>query len=340
MNQKNKKVYLITGAAGFIGSNFIHYLYAKKEDIEVRVLDKLTYSGNLESLKEFEGREGFSFVQGDICDGTLVDELMKDVNVVINFAAEAAVDRSIESSRSFLDTDIMGVYILLEATRKQKNLKRFIQISTDEVYGQIMDGSFVETSELKPRNPYSASKLGGDRLAYSYFATYNMPVVITRAANTYGPMAYPEKVIPLFITNLIDGLKVPIYGEGKQIRDWLHVTDHCSAIYHLIENGESGEVYNVAADQEFTNIGLTHKILALMKKDDSSIVYVTDRPGHDFRYSLDCLKLKSTGWEPQYNLIKGLEETVEWYQKNESWWRPIKEKMDQRYLTGYWGAKA
>ncbi len=335
----HKKIYLITGAAGFIGSNFIKYLYEQEENISVRVLDKLTYSGNRESLKTFEGRKDFTFVQGDICDTQVVKKLMEGVHVVINFAAEAAVDRSIESSRSFLDTDIGGVFVLLEAARKQKSLKRFIQISTDEVYGQIMDGSFTETSELKPRNPYSASKLGGDRLAYSYFATYQMPVVITRAANTYGPMAYPEKVIPLFITNLIDGLKVPIYGEGKQIRDWLHVTDHCSAIYHLIENGESGEVYNVAADQEFTNLELTHKILALMNKESSAITYVKDRPGHDFRYSLDCSKLKATGWQPAYNLIKGLEETVEWYQQNESWWRPVKEKMDQRYIKGFWGKK-
>ncbi|VAX35714.1 dTDP-glucose 4,6-dehydratase [hydrothermal vent metagenome] len=335
--KEKKKIYLITGAAGFIGSNFIQYLYKKEEDIEVRVLDKLTYSGNMESLKEFKDREDFSFTHGDICDEVLVDELMQDVNVVINFAAEAAVDRSIESSRSFLDTDIGGVYVLLEAARKQKKLQRFIQVSTDEVYGQIMSGSFTESSELKPRNPYSASKLGGDRLAYSYFATYQMPVVITRAANTYGPMAYPEKVIPLFITNLIDGLQVPIYGEGKQIRDWLHVSDHCSAIYHLIENGESGEVYNVAADQEFTNIDLTHKILALMKRDNSWITYVKDRPGHDFRYSLDCAKLKEIGWNSEYNLIKGLEETVEWYQENEDWWRPVKEKMDQRYIKGFWG---
>jgi len=337
--KENKKIYLITGAAGFIGSNFIRYLYEKEEHIEVCVLDKLTYSGNLENLKDFEGREGFTFVEGDICDETVVGKLMEGVDIVVNFAAEAAVDRSIENSKSFLDTDVIGVYVLLEAARKQRNLKKFIQISTDEVYGQIMDGSFTETSELKPRNPYSASKLGGDRLAYSYFVTYQMPVVITRAANNYGPYAYPEKLIPLFITNLIDGLKVPVYGEGQQIRDWLHVQDHCAAIYHLIHHGENGEVYNVAADQEFTNIELTHKILALMKKDDSCVSYVKDRPGHDFRYSLDCSKLKAIGWTPEYNLIKGLEETVEWYVQNEDWWRPVKEKMDQRYVSGFWGKK-
>ncbi len=335
-----KRTFLVTGAAGFIGSNFIYCLYEMEPDAEVRVLDKLTYSGNRENLRDFEGREDFAFVQGDICDAEVVGKLMEGVDVVINFAAEAAVDRSIESSRSFLETDIIGVYVLLEAARKQKNLKKFIQISTDEVYGQIMEGSFSEQSELRPRNPYSASKLGGDRLAYSYFATYNMPVIITRAANTYGPMAYPEKVIPLFITNLIDGLKVPVYGEGKQIRDWLHVKDHCSAIYHLVENGISGEVYNIAADEECTNMELTKRIISLMRKDESSVVFVKDRPGHDFRYSLDCSKLRKIGWEPQYDLQKGLQETVRWYLENEDWWRPVKEKMDSRYVAGFWGAKA
>jgi len=335
----SKKVYLITGAAGFIGSNFIQYLYKQDEIIEVRVLDKLTYSGNRENLKGFERRADFSFYEGDICDIELVGQLMQDVNVVINFAAEAAVDRSIENSQEFLQTDIVGVYVLLEAARKQASLQKFIQISTDEVYGQIMDGSFTEQSELKPRNPYSASKLGGDRLAYSYYATYNLPVVITRAANTYGPMAYPEKVIPLFITNLIDGLQVPVYGEGKQIRDWLHVADHCSAIFHLIENGVNGEVYNLAADQEFTNIDLTRQILTLMNKDDSSISYVNDRPGHDFRYSLDCSKINKLGWKSDYLLNEGLKETITWFQDNEAWWRPVKEKMDNRYVTGFWGAK-
>ena len=335
----SKKIYLVTGGAGFIGSNFVHHLYQRNEDIEVRVLDKLTYSGNKESLKAFDSRKGFNFVEGDICDSKAVEQLMQDVDVVINFAAEAAVDRSIEDSQSFLQTDVIGVYVLLEAARKQKSLEKFIQISTDEVYGQIMEGSFSEESPLKPRNPYAASKLGGDRLAYSYSVTHGMPVVITRAANTYGLMAYPEKVIPLFITNLIDSLQVPIYGEGKQIRDWLHVTDHCSAIYHLIKHGVNGEVYNVAADQEYTNIDLTHKLLKLMGKNESSISYVNDRPGHDFRYSLDCSKLKRLGWQAHYDLEKGLKETVDWYIQNENWWRPVKDKMDQRYLIGYWGAK-
>jgi len=332
-------MYLITGGAGFIGSNFVDFLYRQEPKAEIRVLDKLTYSGTLESLRAFEGHKGFEFIQGDICDVEIVRKVMEGVDVIVNFAAETAVDRSIDSPDTFLKTDVLGVYTLLEEARRQKGFKKFIQISTDEVYGQIFEGRFSETSELKPRNPYSAAKLGGDRLAYSFFATYNLPVVVTRAANTYGPMAYPEKVIPLFITNLVDGHKVPVYGEGLQIRDWLHVEDHCSAVYHLIKNGSNGEVYNVAADQEFTNIDLTRQILDLMGKDESCITFVQDRPGHDFRYSLDTSKLRALGWTPKYDLRNGLQETVRWYLDHENWWRPLKEKMEQRYLTGYWGEK-
>jgi len=298
MDSHEKRTYLITGGAGFIGSNFIHYLYQKEPRAEVRVLDKLTYSGNAENFKAFEGREGFEFIEGDICDQGVVQKAMRGVDTVVNFAAEAAVDRSIDDPATFLQTDIVGVYMILEEARKQDNFKKFIQISTDEVYGQIFEGSFTESSELKPRNPYAASKLGGDRLAYSFYATYKMPVVVTRAANNYGPRAYPEKVIPLFITNLIDGMNVPVYGEGKQIRDWLHVVDHCSAIYLLIEKGKDGEVYNVASSQECTNVELTRRIIELMGKDESKITFVADRPGHDYRYSLNCSKLKSLGFYP------------------------------------------
>lgn len=335
-----KKVFLITGAAGFIGSNFVHFLYEKENDIEVRVLDKLTYSGNLENLRGLIGvRRGFEFIKGDICDAAVVQKAMDGADYVVNFAAEVAVDRSINDPQSFLRTDIFGVYTLLNEARTQKNLKKFIQISTDEVYGQILEGSFTEKSELKPRNPYSASKLGGDRLAYSFFATYGLPVVVTRASNTYGARAYPEKIIPLFITNLIDGQKVPVYGEGEQIRDWLHVQDHCCAISLLIEQGVNGEVYNIGGAEECTNIELTRDILKLMGKDESFIEFVHDRPGHDYRYSLDCSKLKSLGWKPAYTLQEGLKVTVDWYKNNEDWWRPVKEKMDSRYITGFWGAK-
>jgi len=331
--------YLITGGAGFIGSNFVHYLYAHYEDIYVRVLDKLTYSGNFENLREFENRKDFEFIKGDICDGRVVRKTMEGAHYVINFAAEVAVDRSIHDPQAFLGTDIFGVYTLLNEACAQKYLRKFVQISTDEVYGQILTGSFHEASELKPRNPYSASKLGGERLAYSFFETYQLPVMITRASNTYGPRAYPEKVIPLFITNLIDDQKVPIYGEGRQVRDWLFVDDHCRAIDLLIKKGCPGEVYNIGGGQEYANLELTNYILQLIGKNESYIEFVQDRPGHDVRYSLDCSKLKNLGWMPKYNLRKGLEETIEWYKKNEDWWRPLKDKMDSRYLTGFWGAK-
>ena len=259
----------------------------------------------------------------------------------INFAAEASSGLTVPLMiRSLLSkTDILGVYTLLEEARKQPGLKRFIQISTDEVYGQIAHGSFRETSETRPRNPYAASKLGGERLAYSFFETYQLPVVITRASNNYGPYAYPEKVIPLFITNLVDGSQVPIFGEGRQVRDWLYVEDHCRAIKLLVDHGVNGEVYNVGGDQEFENIELTRKLLAIMGKDESSIKFVEDRPGHDLRYSLDSSKLQGLGWSPQVRLDAGLKKTVEWYLEHEGWWRPLKDNLDPRYSKGFWGAK-
>ena len=333
------KNYLVTGAAGFIGSNFVRFIYSLEPDANVIVIDKLTHSGNYENLREFEGRKGFEFIHGDICDIETVRKAIKDVNIVVNFAAEVAVDRSIDDPRSFLETDIHGVYVLLNELRSSATLKRFVQISTDEVYGHILEGSFTEQSVCNPRNPYSAAKLGGERLAYSFFETYNMPVVITRSSNNYGPYAYPEKIIPLFITNLMDGLQVPVYGEGKQIRDWLFVDDHCRAVYLLIDGGESGQVYNVGGDQECTNFDLTKRILAGMGCADEKIKYVKDRPGHDFRYSLNSSKLKTLGWVPSVDLKQGLDATIRWYRKNEHWWRPLKEKLDPRYVKGFWGDK-
>ncbi len=329
--------YLITGGAGFIGSNFVRHLYNAGEKPQVRVLDKLTYSSNLENLKDFQGRPDFEFIKGDICDAKTVQTAMQGVEVVINFAAETAVDRSIDDPQSFIKTDIFGVYTLLEEARKLSNFKRFIQISTDEVYGHIMEGSFRETSELKPRNPYAASKLGGERLAYSFFETYRLPVVITRASNNYGPYAYLEKVIPLFITNLVDGAQVPVFGEGRQVRDWLYVEDHCRAIKVLADRGVNGEVYNVGAGQECENIEMTRKLLAIMGKDERSIKFVQDRPGHDMRYSLDSSKLQSLGWQPKVGLDAGLKKTVDWYLEHEDWWRPLKDDLDPRYSRGFWG---
>ncbi len=331
--------YLVTGAAGFIGSNFVDYLYQHHQGIEVVVLDKMTYSANPQNIERFRKYPGFSFIQGDICDPVIVKMAMRGVHVVVNFAAEAAVDRSIDDPDSFLKTDVLGVFTLLQEARNQQQLKRFIQISTDEVYGQILEGSFTETSELQPRNPYAASKLGGDRLAYSFYVTYGLPVIVTRASNNYGPQAYVEKVIPLFITNLIDGKQVPVYGEGKQIRDWLFVEDHCSGIDLLIEQGVNGEVYNIGGEQELTNMELTDQLLKVMRKNRSSIKFVQDRPGHDFRYSLDCSKLKKLGWKQKYDVAKGLSKTVAWYKDNEPWWRKAKDGMDQRYVSGFWGDK-
>jgi len=335
---KDTKIrYLITGGAGFIGSNFVRHLYATEENVHVRVLDKLTYAGNIENLKDFKTKADFEFIKGDICDAKTVQAAMQGSQVVINFAAEAAVDRSIDDPQSFIKTDIFGVYTLLEEARRQSNLKRFIQISTDEVYGHILEGSFKETSEVKPRNPYAASKLGGERLAYSFFETYQLPVVITRASNNYGPYAYPEKIIPLFITNLVDGVQVPVFGGGRQVRDWLYVEDHCRAIKLLVERGINGEVYNVGGGQECENIELTRKLLGLMGKDERSIKFVQDRPGHDMRYSLDSSKLQSLGWSPQVGFEEGLKKTVAWYLENEKWWRPLKDNLDPRYSKGFWG---
>ncbi len=332
------KKYVVTGGAGFIGSNFVDLLLTKESDIHVTVLDKLTYSGNMENIKRFEGRKDFDFVYGDICDEKIVNQVVKDANYVINFAAEVAVDRSIANQGSFLKTDIWGVYTLLEGIRKHSSsIETFIQISTDEVYGHILEGSFTECSELKPRNPYAASKLGGERLAYSYYETYDLPIIITRASNTYGPYAFPEKVIPLFVTNILEGKQVPLYGEGKQVRDWIYVEDHCEAIYNLLSLGKKGEVYNISANEECSNIEMTRMILDKLKVDESYIKYVADRPGHDFRYSLNTDKIRKIGWHPKYDLKKGLDKTIQWYIDHERYWKPLRERLGEKYINGFWG---
>jgi len=320
------KTIVVTGGAGFIGSCFIRSLWAKPEKFgRIINLDKLTYAGNLANLPKISAGERHRFVHGDICDKKLVEQIFAEEkpDVLVNFAADTHVDRSIGSPNDFIQTDVFGVFNLLENARKF-GIEKFVQISTDEVYGSIESGSFSETDPLMPRNPYSAAKAGGDRLAYSYFATYEMPIIITRASNNYGSNQYPEKLIPLFVTNLIEGKKVPLYGDGKNIRDWLFVQDHCDAIEFLLENGENGEVYNVGGGNEMQNIEITRLILELMGVGDEMIKYVPDRPGHDQRYSLNTEKLAKLGWKPQFDFQSALPETVRWYRENDDWWRPIK----------------
>ncbi len=319
---------LVTGGAGFIGSNFIRYMMKKYPDLKILNLDKLTYAGNLENLKELENNENYEFIKGDICDRGLVSETVKKYkfDAIINFAAETHVDRSIMEPGDFIQTDVYGTYILLEAVKEYK-VSKYIQISTDEVYGDIPLGEFSKEGDtLKPSSPYSASKAGGDFQVLSNHRTYDLPVMITRCSNNYGPFQYPEKIIPLFITNLIEKNKIPIYGDGKQVRDWLYVDDHLSAIDLVLQKGKAGEVYNVGANQdpEITNLELTKRIIKDLGKDESMIEYVKDRPGHDLRYAVDCSKIKELGWEAEVSFKQGMKKTIEWYKNNEWWWKKLK----------------
>jgi dTDP-glucose 4,6-dehydratase len=317
---------LVTGGAGFIGSNFVRHALSSHSTWQITTLDKLTYAGRLENLQGVLDHPRHTFVKGDVADPGVAAPLVKASDIVVHFAAETHVDRSIMSAGEFITTDVYGTFVLLEAARETPGLRRFVQISTDEVYGSVAEGSSRESDELRPRNPYSASKAGADRLAYSYWATYGVPVVITRASNNYGPFHFPEKLIPLFITNAIDDIPVPLYGDGLQERDWLHVADHCRAVDFLIDGGTAGEVYNVGGGNHVRNLDLTRRILDLLGKPESLIRPVADRLGHDRRYSLDASKLQGLGWQPQVPFDAGLRETVAWYQGNEWWWRPIKEQ--------------
>ena len=317
---------LVTGGAGFIGSNFVRYALNHRPDWRVTTLDKLTYAGRRENLHDVIDHPRHQFVHGDIGDAPLSSPLVERAELVVHFAAETHVDRSILAAGDFIRTDVEGTFVLLEAARRAPRLRRFVQISTDEVYGSVATGASVETDELKPRNPYAASKAGADRLAYSYWATFNVPVIVTRASNNYGPYQFPEKVIPLFATNAIDDRQVPLYGDGRNVRDWLHVDDHCRAIDLLIEKGGDGEVYNIGGGNDVMNVDLTARILAALDKPASLINRVPDRPGHDRRYCLDTTKLRSLGWAPQVPFEEGLRAAVDWYRHNEWWWRPIKEQ--------------
>lgn len=326
MKERNFKTLLVTGGAGFIGSNFIHYMLEKYPEYKIINLDKLTYAGNLENLRDVENNPNYSFVKGDIADAVIVEKIFSEnnVDVVINFAAESHVDRSIDNPGVFIQTDVYGTFVLLEAVRKH-NSKLFFQISTDEVYGSILDGSFKETDPLLPNSPYSASKAGAEMIVRSFYKTFGTPVMVTRTSNNFGPYQYPEKLIPLFVTNLIDNIKVPLYGDGMNVRDWIYVDDNCAALDAALHKGRIGEIYNIGAGNEKPNIWITKKIIELTGKDESMIKPVADRLGHDRRYSVDCSKIKSElGWECRYDFEEALKKTVDWYKENESWWRPLK----------------
>lgn len=329
MNREEFDCILVTGGCGFIGSNFIRYVLDKYPDLQIINLDALTYAGNIENLEEFNNDSRYRFVKGDIRDKGLVDKIIKDCDAVIHFAAETHVDRSLEDAGEFIQTNVFGTYILLQSSyeimKKYSNLKRFVMISTDEVYGDIPLGySSKENDPLKPRNPYAASKAGADHLAYSYFVTYNLPVVITRSSNNFGPFQFPEKVIPLFITNLLENRNVPLYGDGMNIRDWIYVIDNCSAIDMILGFGKNGEAYNICANNEKQNIELTKKVLDLMNFNEDYIDYVEDRKGHDRRYSMDSTKIKEDiGWSPKHDFDSAMELTVQWYKDNIKWWKKL-----------------
>jgi dTDP-glucose 4,6-dehydratase len=314
--------FLIAGGAGFIGSNFVRLLLERDPHASVTNFDALTYAGVRATVDCLDVSDRHSFVHGDIRDVALVDGLVRDHDVVINFAAETHVDRSIDGPSVFLETNVVGTGVLLDAARRH-SIRRFIHVSTDEVYGSISEGFASERAPLIPSSPYSASKAGADLLVNSYRITYDYPAIVTRCTNNYGPYQFPEKVIPLFITNLASGRKVPLYGDGLNERDWLFVEDHCAAIYMLAEEGEPGETYNIGAGAQITNLELTHRLLRLMGRDVSYIDYVADRPGHDHRYAVDAAKIKRLGWSPAHSLEDGLAATVEWYLHNDRWWRPL-----------------
>jgi dTDP-glucose 4,6-dehydratase len=330
---------LVTGGAGFIGSNFVRYLLGKYPEYRIVVLDKLTYAGNPDNLKDIAGQ--IAFVQGDICDATAVEETIEAhaIDTIVNFAAETHVDRSLVEPDAFVRTDVYGTYTLLEAA-KRHGIERYHQVSTDEVYGDIPHGgSSVETDALQPRSPYSASKAGGDLLCLAYHASFGVPVTLTRGSNNIGPYQYPEKVVPLFVTNAIDDLPLPLYGDGRQMRDYQYVLDHCEGIDLVLHRGELGQIYNLGTGVETENIVLAHAILDLLGKPHSLIRHVTDRPGHDRRYSLNVDKIRAIGWQSRHTFGQAIELTVRWYVENEWWWRRIKSGEYLRFYKQWYGER-
>lgn len=334
------KVLLVTGGAGFIGSNFIHYILNKYPDCRIVNLDKLTYAGNLDNLKDLEKDPRYEFIHGDIRDKDLVQKIYKKVNGVVHLAAETHVDRSIMDAGEFVLTDVFGSFVLFEAMRNA-NIEFFVHVSTDEVYGSRDQGFFSEDDPLNPSSPYAASKAGADRLAFSYTITYGLPIIILRPSNNFGPYQYPEKFIPLFVTNAIEDKILPLYGEGTNVRDWLYVEDNCRAIDIVMRRGKLGEVYNVGANNEVKNIDIANRIVDLLEKPESLIKFVSDRLGHDKRYALDCGKIHALGWKPAKNFEEALAFTVRWYRDNPEWWRKIKEKSKdfQEFYSKYYAKR-
>jgi dTDP-glucose 4,6-dehydratase len=316
---------LVTGGAGFIGSNFIHYILNRHADWKVINLDKLTYAGNLENLKGLEKSASYQFIKGDIVDRVQIDSLLgQGIDILINFAAESHVDRSILDSSPFIDTNIKGTQVLLEGIR-QKKVQKYIQVSTDEVYGSLEKGKSSESSALLPNSPYAASKTSADLICRAYWRTYGLPVMITRCSNNYGPFQFPEKLIPLVVTNALEGKDIPVYGDGSNIREWIHVEDHCRALDQVIQKGSPGEIYNVGSNIEITNLELVKFILKVLGKSESLIKFVKDRPGHDRRYAIDTGKIESElGWRPSISFEQGMTNTIQWYINNQSWWQRIK----------------
>jgi dTDP-glucose 4,6-dehydratase len=330
---------LVTGGAGFIGSNFVRHALARWPDCRITVLDALTYAGNTANLAAVRERPGFEFVRGNICDQSAVREAMSGCTHVLNFAAETHVDRSILDAASFVRTDVEGTRVLLEEARR-RGIERYLQVSTDEVYGDVEPPNRSrEDDPLRPRSPYSASKAGGDLMVSAYQATHDLPVLITRGSNTYGPYQYPEKLIPLFVTNALDGQPLPVYGDGRQMRDWLYVADHCSAIATILEAGGPGEIYNIAAENERPNLEVVESIVGLTGCPPSLVRHVEDRPGHDRRYALDAAKLRSLGWRPTVPFEQGIAETVQWYRQHRDWWEAIKDDRYREYYQAQYGSR-
>ena len=323
MSARAPRRLLVAGAAGFIGSNFVRMLRTTRPNVEVTVLDKLTYAGNLANLVEFEGQPGYRFVHGDICDADLVNSLAAEADAIVNFAAETHVDRSLMDPYAFIETDVRGTAVLCEAARKHRH-EVFLLVSTDEVYGHVTGGRSHEEDAFKPRSPYSASKAGGEHLARAYAESFGLPLLVTRGSNNYGPYQYPEKLVPVLITNAIDDLPLPLYNDGSAVRDYIHVEDHCRAIDLVLHEAPVGGVYNVGTGLETTGLQVAEAVLEIVGKPKSLLEFVADRPGHDYRYALDIGRITELGWEPRIHFAEGLERTVNWYLEHPEWWRPLK----------------